>query len=98
MQDHHSRAQPRDGRIQVFTGQHYLKASISDARRSTLIHVYGNHAIITYYISHLSGPASRIGTLLEMVREIATALAADGKRVKVSVQQAMGAGVFQVIY
>jgi hypothetical protein len=37
----------------------------------------------------------RIGTLLELVREVATALAADGKRVKVCVQQAMGQGVFQ---
>lgn len=38
----------------------------------------------------------RIGTLLEMVRDIAEALAEDGKKVKVCVQQAMGQGVFQV--
>ena len=38
----------------------------------------------------------RVGTLLEMVRDMATALAADGKRVKVCVQGAMGEGVFQV--
>ena len=38
----------------------------------------------------------RIGTLLEMVREIAYVLAQDGKRVKVCVQQSMGQGVFQV--
>ncbi len=37
----------------------------------------------------------RIGTLLEMVRELATALAADGRTVKVCVQQALGQGVFQ---
>jgi adenylate kinase len=37
----------------------------------------------------------RVGTLLEMVRDMATALAADGKKVKVCVQGAMGAGVFQ---
>eukprot|EP00898_Chlorokybus_atmophyticus_P007452 jgi/Chlat1/7708/Chrsp66S00563 len=37
----------------------------------------------------------RIGTLLEMVREIATELAQDGKRVKVCVQGSMGKGVFQ---
>ena len=38
----------------------------------------------------------RIGTLLEMVREIAYVLAQDGKNVKVCVQQSMGQGVFQV--
>ena len=38
----------------------------------------------------------RIGTLLEMVREIAYVVALDGKKVKVCVQQAMGEGVFQV--
>lgn len=38
----------------------------------------------------------RVGTLLELVREVATSLAADGKRVKVCVQQALGQGVFQV--
>ena len=38
----------------------------------------------------------RIGTLLELCRDIATALAADGRKVKVCVQQAMGEGVFQV--
>jgi hypothetical protein len=37
-----------------------------------------------------------VGTLLEMVRDMATALALDGKRVKVCVQAAMGQGVFQV--
>jgi adenylate kinase len=37
-----------------------------------------------------------VGTLLEMVRDMATALALDGKRVKVCVQAAMGEGVFQV--
>ena len=40
----------------------------------------------------------RIGTLLELVRELAQALALDGKRVKISVQQAMGQGVFQVLH
>lgn len=35
------------------------------------------------------------GTLLELVREVATSLAQDGRRVKVCVQQAMGQGVFQ---
>lgn len=38
----------------------------------------------------------RIGTLLELVREVATALAQDGKRVKVCVQQALGSGTFKV--
>lgn len=38
----------------------------------------------------------RIGTLLEMVREMAYQLAEDGKLVKVCVQQSMGQGVFQV--
>lgn len=37
----------------------------------------------------------RVGTLLEMVREMAVGLAQDGQRVKVSVQQSMGQGVFQ---
>lgn len=38
----------------------------------------------------------RIGTMLELVREVVTALTADGKRVKVCVQQALGKGVFMV--
>lgn len=37
----------------------------------------------------------RIGTLLEMVRMMAVTLAEDGKRVKICVQSATGAGVFQ---
>lgn len=37
----------------------------------------------------------RVGTMLEMVRELAAGLVQDGKRVKVCVQQAMGEGVFQ---
>jgi len=37
----------------------------------------------------------RIGTMLEMIRVIATAAASDGKRVKVCVQGTMGEGVFQ---
>jgi adenylate kinase len=36
----------------------------------------------------------RIGTLLEGVRDLATALAAQGKRVRVCVQGSMGTGVF----
>lgn len=40
----------------------------------------------------------RIGTLLELAREIASALAQDGAHVKVCVQQSMGQGVFQVQY
>ena len=35
-------------------------------------------------------------TVLELVRDVATELAADGKKVKVCVQQALGQGVFQV--
>jgi adenylate kinase len=38
----------------------------------------------------------RIGTLLEMVREIAMAIAQDGKKVKVCVQQPLGEGFFTV--
>lgn len=37
----------------------------------------------------------RVGTLLELAREIATKIAANGKTVKVCVQQALGSGVFQ---
>jgi adenylate kinase len=36
----------------------------------------------------------RIGTLLEGIRELVTALAADGKRVRVCVQGSMGTGAF----
>mmetsp|Transcript_4318 Transcript_4318/g.14936 ORF Transcript_4318/g.14936 Transcript_4318/m.14936 type:complete len:311 (+) Transcript_4318:28-960(+) len=39
----------------------------------------------------------RIGTLLEMIREMTIALAADGKTVRVCVQQSMGTGVFQAL-
>ena len=38
----------------------------------------------------------RVGTLLELARELATTLAQDGAHVKVCVQQSMGQGVFQV--
>ena len=41
------------------------------------------------------GDVYRVGTLLEMVREMATALVEDGRRVRVCVQGSMGAGVFQ---
>ena len=37
----------------------------------------------------------RVGTMLELVRELAVMACKDGKRVKVSVQQALGQGVFQ---
>ena len=37
----------------------------------------------------------RVGTLLELVREMATAIANDGKKVKVCVQQALGEGIFK---
>ena len=39
--------------------------------------------------------AAAAAAVLELVRDVATALAADGRRVKVSVQQALGQGVFQ---
>ena len=44
-----------------------------------------------------SGDTYRIGTLLEMVRHVATDLANDGKRVRVCVQGSMGKGVFQAL-
>ena len=44
---------------------------------------------------NVDGDVYRIGTMLELVREVAMALAADGKRVRVCVQGSMGAGVFQ---
>lgn len=37
----------------------------------------------------------RVGTLLELTRELATRIAEDGRRVKVCVQGSMGQGVFQ---
>lgn len=37
----------------------------------------------------------RVGTLLEMARDLTTAIAQDGKRVKLCVQQSLGKGVFQ---
>ena len=44
---------------------------------------------------NVDGDVYRIGTLLELVRELAMKLAADGKRVRVCVQGSMGSGVFQ---
>lgn len=38
----------------------------------------------------------RIGTLLELARELASSLAQDGDHVKVCVQQSLGQGVFMV--
>jgi adenylate kinase len=46
---------------------------------------------------NVDGDVYRIGTLLELVREIATRLAADGKKVRVCVQGSMGQGVFQAL-
>lgn len=40
----------------------------------------------------------RIGTVLELVRGLALSLVEDGGAVKVSVQQGMGEGVFQVSF
>lgn len=37
----------------------------------------------------------RVGTLLELVRDVACAVTADGRKVKVCVQQPLGEGVFQ---
>jgi len=37
----------------------------------------------------------RVGTLLELVREIVTSICVDGTKVKVCVQQSLGTGVFQ---
>jgi hypothetical protein len=43
-----------------------------------------------------AGASAALGrTVLELVRDVATDLAADGARVKVCVQQALGQGVFQ---
>lgn len=38
----------------------------------------------------------RVGTLLELVREVATVMAGDSRSVKVCVQQPLGQGVFAV--
>jgi|Transcript_5102 adenylate kinase len=46
---------------------------------------------------NVSGDVYRVGTTLELVRHIATALARDGKRVKICVQRSMGQGVFQAL-
>lgn len=44
---------------------------------------------------NVNGDVYRVGTLLELVRELAMTLAKDGKRVRVCVQGSMGEGVFQ---
>ena len=46
---------------------------------------------------NVDGDVYRIGTLLELVREIAGRLTADGKKVRVCVQGSMGQGVFQAL-
>ena len=46
---------------------------------------------------NVDGDVYRVGTLLELVREIAMKLAADGKKVRVCVQGSMGTGVFQAL-
>lgn len=37
----------------------------------------------------------RVGTLLEMARDLVTSLVQDGKRVKICVQQSLGQGIYQ---
>lgn len=46
---------------------------------------------------NVEGDVYRIGTLLELIRDLATKLAVDGKKVRVCVQGSMGAGVFQAL-
>jgi len=46
---------------------------------------------------NVDGDVYRIGTLLELVRDLATKLAVDGKKVRVCVQGSMGQGVFQAL-
>lgn len=58
-----------------------------------LVHVLGRCAIPE---TNPQMDVYRIGTVLEMVRELAYELAVDGVKVKVCVQQALGVGVFQV--
>lgn len=54
-------------------------------------------ASITFPELNVEGDVYRVGTLLELVRVMATALAEDGKRVRVCVQGSMGTGVFQAL-
>jgi adenylate kinase len=46
---------------------------------------------------NVAGDVYRVGSVLELVRHVATSLARDGKRVKVCVQKSMGQGVFQAL-
>ena len=72
-----------------------------DCRESVVAAVTGANpktrvkAWIEFPELNVNGDVYRIGTLLELVREVAMALAADGKRVRVCVQGSMGQGVFQ---
>ena len=74
--------------------QHFyddLKASVLAALRS------GGRRMRTFQQFpelNVSMDVYRIGTLLEGIREIALAIAADGKRVRICVQGSMGTGVF----
>jgi len=46
---------------------------------------------------NVAGDVYRVGTTLELAREMATTCARDGKRVKICVQRSMGQGVFQAL-
>jgi len=54
-------------------------------------------AVIEFPELNIDGDVYRVGTLLELVREVAMRLAADGKKVRVCVQGSMGSGVFQAM-
>ena len=83
LQDHDSRDKPRDGCL---------------PNRVSAWHSYQNllqmHMLLFTAAPHHEAKSRR--TILELVRDMASDLVADGARVKVCVQQALGQGVFQV--
>ena len=72
-----------------------------DATRSIVAAVTANERRIKIKSEfpelNVSGDVYRVGTTLELVREVAAALARDGLRVKICVQRSMGTGVFQAL-
>ena len=89
LQDHYPRDKPRDGclpdRVSAAVFRHLTQGS---SRHSHTCHSLRGH--VSLYMSTICR------TILELVRDMATDLVADGARVKVCVQQALGQGVFQV--
>jgi adenylate kinase len=77
--------------------RHFFYSDVTDSLLSTLEEGQLTRLSMNVMIPELNpqNDVYRVGTMLELVRGMASALVQDGKRVRVCVQGSMGKGVFQ---